>query len=92
MIHEDPHLEDWKAFAIGDNCISIQISENLCIEDAEYRILGPDRQLIVISKVIDRKIEICTPTTKPTFVELKTPKGISVRYVENSGSQSYQSN
>ena len=91
-MHTKPLLSDWTATATEDGCVIIEIHDDLNIEGAEYKILGPARNPLVVSSIGSRRIYVCTPTDVPTFVELKTIDGVSVRYVEGSGSEAYKNN
>jgi hypothetical protein len=91
-MHSLPTLHDWKVSAISENCISIVIDEDLSIEGLKLKVLGKDRNFLFEVKPSNREIILCTPTGNPMFVELHTPDGISVHYVEGSGSEYYSKN
>jgi hypothetical protein len=87
-----PSFKDWKVSTVNDNCISIEIDPKLDIEGLTIKILGPDRNLISKIDVNSTKIEFCTNTRKPMFVELHSPDGLSVQYVKGSGKDFYLNN
>ena len=91
-MHTLPSLHDWKVSAISDNCISILIDEDLSIEGTKLKVLGKDRNFLFEIKPTSREIIFCTPTGDPMFVELHTPSGVSVHYVEGSGKLYYNKN
>jgi phage-related protein len=87
-----PSIKDWKVSTLNDNCIKIEIDSSLSIEGLIIKILGPDRNLISKINVDSYKIEFCTYTGKPMFVELHSPNGLSVQYVKGSGKDFYLNN
>jgi hypothetical protein len=88
-MHVKPLSTDWSAVAAAKNCIIVKISEELSIEDLKMKVLGENRQILLDMKPSTREISICTYTGTPTFVELVSPMGTSVQYVENSGAERY---
>ncbi len=89
-MHSKPLFSDWEAVAESKNCIAINIDEDLSIDGMTLRILGEHRNLLTQIKPDSRHIEICVYTGTPTFVEMITPDGHSVRYVSGSGSDNYK--
>jgi hypothetical protein len=90
--HEDPRLVDWRAISEKKDCVTIEIEESLDIENAKIRFLGKDREPLIEMKVTNRNINICMNIGNPTFVELHTKSGVSVRYIEGSGKEFYKNN
>ncbi len=91
-LHGNPTLEDWKARCDGKDCVEIKIHESLDIEGAKIKFLGKDREALVEMKVTNRDIHLCLNIGNPTFVELHTKSGVSVRYIEGSGKEYYDKN
>jgi len=91
-MHIIPALHDWTVVATCDNCIKINIENDLDIEGSFLRVLGPTRLLITEIKPVQRDMEFCHYTGEPMFVELHTPKGVSVHYVKGSGADFYNQN
>lgn len=88
-MHTKPILQDLIAEATCKNCIKINIDNDLLLEDANLKILGPERTLLISLKPKSYEIDICIYTGKPMFVELNTPFGNSVKYVKGSGGDFY---
>jgi hypothetical protein len=88
-MHTKPQLRDWKVFASGDNCVKISIDPDLCLDGVSIRILGSERNLISTIIPESTEIEFCEYTGRPMFVELHTPEGNSVHFVEGSGKDFY---
>lgn len=89
QLHTPPRLGDWKATCDGKDCVNILICESLEIEGAKIKFLGKDREPLLEMKVTSREIYLCLPIGNPTFVELHTKYGVSVRYIEGSGKEFY---
>jgi superfamily II helicase len=88
--HTKPELADFRAVAIGDDCIQITISEELDLSGASLKILGENRNFLVELKNLDHITKFCTYSGNPMFIELHTPDGVSVHYVEGSGGDFYK--
>jgi hypothetical protein len=88
--HTKPELNDFKAVAIDTGCIKIMISEELDIKGASLKILGENRNFITELKNIEYTTTFCTYSGNPMFIELHTPGGVSVHYVEGSGKDFYK--
>ena len=91
-LHTSPRLGDWEAKAEGEDCVNIKISESLDIEGAKIKFLGKNREPLIEMKVSSRDIHLCLRIGNPTFVEMHTKNGVSVRYVEGSGKEFYKNN
>jgi len=89
-MHTQPALKDWKVSAINDNCIRINIDPDLSLEGSVIKILGSERNLLSLINPESFEIEFCAYTGRPMFVELHTPSGVSVKYVEGSGKDFYR--
>ena len=87
--HQSPSLTDWEAFVESEKCINIKIGESLDITDSKIKFLGKDREFLLEMKINSRDIHICLAIGNPLFVELHTPKGVSVQYVKGSGKEHY---
>jgi hypothetical protein len=88
-MHVKPLSTDWSATATAKNCVIVKINDDLSIEDIKLKVLGENRQILLDMKPASREISICTYTGTPTFVELVSPFGTSIQYVENSGTDRY---
>jgi hypothetical protein len=88
--HQTPSVNDWEAFVDTEKCISIKINESLDITDSKIKFLGKDREFLLEMKLNSRDVNICLVTGNPLFVELHTPKGVSVQYVKGSGKEHYK--
>jgi hypothetical protein len=88
-MHTKPYLKDWKVSTIDNNCIKISIDPDLSLEGSFLKILGSERNLLTSIKPDSFEVEFCTYTGRPMFVELHTPEGVSVKYVEGSGKDFY---
>jgi hypothetical protein len=88
--HLSPKLNDWKAKSDGDDCVHIQISETLDIDGGRIKFLGKDREPLIEMKISSRDIHLCLKIGNPTFVEMHTNAGVSVRYIEGSGKEYYK--
>ena len=88
-MHSKPFLCDWTVTTLDKGHLSIDIMDDLCLEDVEVKILGANRELLTKIKLVNRHTEVDAPVGNPTFVELITPHGASVRYVEGSGGDWY---
>lgn len=86
----NPKLSDWRATSDGKDCVDIEISEDVEIDGAKIRFLGKNREPLVDMKVNTRTIHLCLNIGNPTFVELHTKGGVSVRYIEGSGVEYYK--
>lgn len=91
-MHTIPALHDWSVVATSDDCVKITIDEDLDIEGSFLRILGPTRLLITEIRPVEREVEFCHDTGAPMFVELHTPKGVSVHYAKGTGADFYITN
>jgi hypothetical protein len=91
-MHTIPSVKDWKVSVIDSNCIKIDIDPDLSLEGSTIKILGSERNLLSLIKPDSFEIEFCTYTGRPMFVELHTPSGVSVKYVEGSGKDFYRNN
>jgi hypothetical protein len=89
-MHTQPELKDWEVSIINDNCIKINIDQDLSLEGSIIKILGSERNLLFTINPESFEIEFCTYTGRPMFVELHTPFGVSVKYVQGSGKDFYQ--
>lgn len=89
-MHTQPTLHDWKVVAISDKCITITINEDLCLEGLKLKVLGENRNFLFEVTPNSREVMLCAPTGNPMFIELHTPNGVSVHYVEGSGSEYYK--
>jgi hypothetical protein len=88
-MHSNPLLCDWTVTILDEGHLSIDVMDDLCLEGVEVKILGANRELLTKIKLLERHTEVDAPVGNPTFVELITPHGISVRYVKGSGSEWY---
>ncbi len=88
-MHSKPLLCDWSVNTLDESHLSIDVMDDLCLEGVEVKILGTNRELLLKVKLVDRHTEIDAPVGNPTFVELITPEGVSVRYVKGSGEEWY---
>jgi hypothetical protein len=89
-MHTKPLLQDLEAKAVSDNCIKITINEDLSLDTATIKILGPNRNLMLLVKPTSYTLDVCFGTGEPTFVELHTSNGSSVQYVKGSGGDFYK--
>ena len=89
-MHTLPVLKDWKVSALHENCIKINIDPDLDLEGSSIKILGSERNLLTVISPDSYEIQFCTYTGRPMFVELHTPSGVSVKYVQGSGKDFYQ--
>lgn len=89
-MHTLPVLKDWKVSALDENCIKINIDPDLDLEGSSIKILGSERNLLTVISPDSYEIQFCTYTGRPMFVELHTPSGVSVKYVQGSGKDFYQ--
>jgi len=85
-----PKLNDFRAVATDRCCIQITISEELDLTGASIKVLGENRNFLTELTNLDHITEFCTYTGKPMFIELHTPAGIAVHYVEGSGQAFYK--
>ena len=88
-MHTQHALKDWNVSVINDNCIKIDIDPDLSLEGSFIRVLGSERNLLNTINPESFEIEFCAYTGRPMFVELHTPDGVSVKYVEGSGKDFY---
>jgi hypothetical protein len=88
--HTKPELNDFRAIATDLSCVKITISEELDLTNASLKILGENRNFLTELKNLDRITEFCTYTGKPMFIELHTPTGVAVHYIEGSGKDFYK--
>ena len=88
--HTKPKLCDFQAIATGDFCIEITISEELDLTDASLKILGENRNFLAEIKNLEQNNTFCTYSGNPMFIELHTPSGVAVNYVEGSGKDFYK--
>jgi hypothetical protein len=91
-MHTQPTLKDWKVSIVNDNCIKISIDPDLSIKGCLIKILGSERNLLTSIEPDSLETEFCAYTGRPMFVELHTPEGVSVKYVEGSGKDFYPNN
>ena len=89
-MHTKPFLKDWKVSVTKENCIRITIDPDLSLDGVIIRILGSERNLLSTIIPEGTEIEFCEYTGKPMFVELHTPFGNSVHFVEGSGKDFYR--
>lgn len=73
-----------------DNCVEIEIAEDVDLEDAVIKILGKDRELLLKITNPVYETEICLYTGSPMFVELVNHNGTRVKYVQGSGDKFYE--
>ena len=71
--------------AESDECVLVQIGEDIDLTDLELTLISDTRTPIVKLKVNMREIHICSHTEKPMFAQL----GNSVKYVSGSGKSMY---
>jgi hypothetical protein len=76
---------EWNVVAESDECVLIQIGEDIDLTDLELTLISDTRTPIVKLKVNMREIHICSHTEKPMFAQL----GNSVKYVKGSGKSMY---
>jgi hypothetical protein len=88
--HAKPELSDFRAIATGEYCIEITISEELDLTGASLKILGENRNFLGEIKNIGYEHTFCTYSGNPMFIELHTPTGVAVHYVEGSGKDFYK--
>jgi hypothetical protein len=88
--HTKPELSDFRAIATSDTCIEIKISEELDLTGASLKILGENRNFLAEIKDLEYLTTFCTYSGNPMFIELHTPAGVSVHYVEGSGKDFYK--
>lgn len=91
-MHSKPSLRDWKVSVVSENCVKISIDPDLCLDEVTIRILGSERNLLSTITPEGTEVEFCEYTGRPIFVELHTPFGNSVHFVEGSGRDFYPSN
>jgi hypothetical protein len=77
---------EWSVVAESDECVLVQIGEDIDLTDLELTLISDTRTPIVKLKVNMREIHICSHTEKPMFAQL----GNSVKYVKGSGKSMYQ--
>ena len=85
-------LDDVVATKKCENCIEIQIKDEIDLEDTTIKILGKDRNLLVKIPNPQHKTEVCLYTGSPMFVEVTNHFGSVVKYVEGSGDEYYNQN
>lgn len=88
-MHSKPKSSDYIAVALNNNCLEIIIDPDLDLTSAAIRILGENRNLLIEFKEPEYKTNVCIYTGKPMFIELHTPSGVAVKYVEGSGGDFY---
>lgn len=88
-MHADPHLNDWVVAVNNDNLIDVNISQDFEIGEAYVVLKDSSRCLVMKQKVVSNNFQIEIPTGEPIFMELVSPKGVSVRYVDGSGKVFY---
>ena len=88
--HTKPELADFRAVATDVGCVKITISEELDLTGASIKILGENRNFLSEIKEPEYVTDFCTYTGNPMFIELHTPDGVSVHYVEGSGKDFYK--
>lgn len=76
---------EWNVVAESDECVLVQIGEDIDLTDLELTLISDTRTPIVKLKVNMREIHICSHTEKPMFAQL----GNSVKYVSGSGKSMY---
>ena len=76
---------EWNVVAESDECVLVQIGEDIDLTDLELHLISDTRTPIVKLKVNMREIHICSHTEKPMFAQL----GNSVKYVRGSGKSMY---
>lgn len=76
---------EWNVVAESDECVLVQIGEDIDLTDLELTLISDNRTPIVKLKVNMREIHICSHTEKPMFAQL----GNSVKYVSGSGKSMY---
>lgn len=76
---------EWNVVAESDECVLVQIGEDIDLTDLELTLISDTRTPIVKLKVNMREIHICSHTEKPMFAQL----GNSVKYVRGSGKSMY---
>jgi hypothetical protein len=76
---------EWIVVAESDECVLVQIGEDIDLTDLELTLISDTRTPIVKLKVNMREIHICSHTEKPMFAQL----GNSVKYVKGSGKSMY---
>jgi hypothetical protein len=89
-MHTKPLLQDWRVTAVNSNCVAIEISSELSLEGVKFKVLGETRNFLFEVEPQGREIVFCAPTGNPMFVELHSPSGVSVHYVEGSGADFYR--
>jgi hypothetical protein len=88
-MHTQPLLQDWKVTAVNSNCVAITISPDLSLEGVKFKVLSETRSFLFELTPQGQETVFCAPTGKPMFVELHSPSGVSVHYVEGSGNEFY---
>lgn len=73
-------LLDWTVRSVDHECVILEISEKVSLEDLQFSLIDENRISILKIKVTSHKIEICSHLVRPTFAQL----GDSVQYVKNS--------
>jgi len=91
-MHSIPLINDLKAEAKDSNCIRVSVDPDLDLDGASLKILGSERNLLTVINPVQLENEVCISTERPMFVELVTPKGISVQYVKGSSKDFYIKN
>ena len=76
---------EWNVVAESDECVLVQIGEDIDLTDLELTLISDTRTPIVKLKVNMREIHICSHTEKPMFAQL----GNSVKYVSGSVKSMY---
>jgi hypothetical protein len=85
-------MKNLNAESICDDCVKIDINEEVSLEGSSIKILGPERLLIMSMKPTAHSFELCLYTGKPMFIELITNDGVTVQYVMKSGKDFYLNN
>lgn len=81
---------NWSAKHTHDNCVEIELGEDIPLERCKLKILGADRAEIETEVLTSRKFEICLTTDVPLYAELTLDNlPHSVKYIEKTGGAFY---
>ncbi len=79
-------LSDWKVNTVDNDCVKVNINEDVSINDTMLTLFNENRIPIVKMKVESREVYLCCHAERPMFIQV----GDSVRYVDGSGYEAYE--
>jgi len=88
-MHTKPLTVDCIAVAQEENCLHIELAEDLDITNLKIKILGENRNLLATIQPTSRTINFCIYTGMPMFIEVVSPDGVNVQFVTGSGKDFY---